>query len=325
MKHFQSDFQAWGHAPRLIKAFSDEQGPVLERAFRYHHKTKVPAIVLLAKLFSKLPEGLRGASQLSILVIGAGSFPSYRAVLAALMHECPKLKSVEFVLVEPVEVLTQIFLKHFSKFKSSQFSINIKIDYREAQVFLQQEKQAQFDIVYFEHPEVMVLPILLAKIGWQRYQICRALRESLPAVLNVIKPTGWIVASCMSKHEMKQLQSLLYFSGHPRASLFSVSRLRHFLYGGPFTSGLCCPARPLDLSLEQNYQERALGIKKSDHHLCYAIMLSFIFYIIFCFHVGPGVRAISVFFMLAQLYLHCPGKKGTIIKIGLLLCQVALV
>jgi len=292
----------------------------LARAIRYRDQTALKAETLLKKLFNGAIELFQSNRQLDILIVGAGTFPSYMPLVNILSQLFPSLKVIHFTLIEPVKKDTDFFEEHFLALSElHQLQVQFKIHNQGLEDFLKYAtNNAAFDVIYFEHPETMALPILLAKLGMRNFNRVVSLRNMIPYLSNLFKPKTWVIASCMSYHELGQLKSLLNFGLRmkPR-SFFSFNPL-HFFYGGPYSSGL------------SGYVNRILpipaihaAIQRSHFYLCIFLFLSLIIYGMQSFYAdSPVARVILIFLMYAQLFFHRPGRRGLAIKLFLLLAMV---
>lgn len=277
----------------------------LENALAYRGKTHKKAEILLTKL---LPDDTQAIKE--ILIIGAGSFPSFEALSSRLSS------TAHYTLVEPDQKQTDLFSTHFAKG-------NITIVNADSKTFLQNTRET-YDLIYFEHPETMTLPLILGQLGVKTLKRVASFRESFAYLSRVLKQNSMIIASCMSKHECAQLKSLLRFSLQAHAKTFSKWNIKDFFYGGPYSTGLACT--PIMSSNSEKTIERA--IKHSHILLCVFLLGGLLAYIFYCKnHLGPEYalqRLIMVFVWGSQLYLHQPGMRGFFIKVFLFLLQIAL-
>jgi len=285
----------------IIKKFSD-----------YRDKFASKATHLFAQLLPDKHTSLRDKTMLRILVVAAGTFPGFKPLMQRLMQVAPQLTKIHFTLVEPVQKYTNIFMENYAQdFKADFLIVNKGID-----EFLKNHTGSAFDMVYFEHPETMTLPIIYAKLGWKKFRRVLTLRKSLPQLAQILEPNALVLASCMSKHELKQLNSLLIFSLNIAPQL-SVSRNPlHYFYGGPFSVGLL--GNLCDTALD-NLSQKMRVIERSDNLLFVFLLLSFAIYLWkFLDPAHAGLRIIAVLLMGAQFFLHRPGMNGLVIKIGLI-------
>ena len=280
----------------------------LESAVRYRKK------ITPEKLFEKIIPALH-LSELNILVIGAGSFPSYAALVKAL-----NVKKLTFTLVEPLTSETDFFLAHFAD-KEHRFTIFNG----ELADFLKNSPQ-KFDLIYFEHPETMTVPIVLSKIGFSSFKRVTSFRESLPMLARVIMPNTIIIGTCMSRHELTQLKNLLAFSLQIKP-LKIVSSLKHVFYGGPYCEGMSCDFKKINFC-EKAQLKKTQNITFSDKLLFFVLLMGFIIYIFYCSQY-PNVdhaleRLLGIFLIGAQLHYHRPGRIGIMVKCLLLSFQFLL-
>ena len=292
----------------------------LVAAKRYREKFAPKADQLFEKI---LPcdscVGITGP--LTILVIGAGSFPSYQSLLNRLKRTNPTLDKISFTLVEPIKSQTDFFLEHFADSTHDFF-----IYHGNLKDFFKEHTDKKFDLIYFEHPETMALPILLSAIGMSRFKRVPSLRASMPDLAAVVKTNTLIIASCMTRHELKQLQMLLNYSLKIKPE-HVASRLWHIFYGGPYSEGLTyCIKQTSRCAVLQ--QKKTALIRFSDYSLSFVLFLALIIYILYCSQYPDDAHAlerlVAVLLMGAQLYFHRPGKSGFAIKCLLLATQLSL-
>lgn len=288
---------------------------------QYRQKTEKKASQLFAKLLPKQ----NNASRWNILVIAAGSFPGYLPLMRQLIHSMPNLRQVNFALIEPVKKWTDIFLEHFATLPSdfSEIDVTFSIVNQGLEDYLSEaSSNTQFDLVYFEHPETMTLPILLAKSGLRSFQRVVTFRKSLPHLAAILKPDSIIIASCMTRHELTQLKSLLTFGLNVNCSLSTSLNPFSYFYGGPFSVGL---------RGEMNHQSKALSHKQKAHLIARSDSLLFIFVLVslviyFTYFIQDSFveRLCAILLIGGQLVWHRPGLKGLLIKMGLLAALLLL-
>lgn len=283
---------------------------LLQKATRYREKIFESA----TKIFEKIIPALDQA-HLNILIVGAGSFPSYGA-LSKLLDS----RKLSFTLIEPIATETDFFIKNFAK-KAHNFTIFNG----ELKNFLKDTTQ-QFDLIYFEHPETMTVPIVLSKIGFSRFKRVTSFRESLPMLARVIKPNTVIIGTCMSRHELTQLKNLLNFSLKIKP-LKIVSSLKHVFYGGPYCEGISFDFKKLEFC-EKTQLKKTKHITFSDGLLVIVLFIGFMIYLFYCARFPNAdhapERLLAILLIGAQLHCHRPGKSGIFLKCILLGCQVLL-
>jgi hypothetical protein len=295
-------------------------------AINYRQNIAQAAEKLLDKLWVPVNHAYEYATTLDILVVGAGTFPSYISLLNVFSRKMPRLQTVHFSLVEPLETETAFFKKHFENFLKSEKTpqVDVTVYNQQIQDFLLSPPNAVFDLVYFEHPEIMTLPIMLSRLGLSRFKRSTALRESIPFLANIFKPGAWIIASCMSHHELGQMKSLLKFSLYSSIQWVHAPRLINYFYGGPYCSGLACVVKVDQVSIDAK-QKISKAIRRSDNSLFGVLILSFIIY---CIKFSKPYFFIeqlaAVLIMYAQLLFHRPGIKGFLLKFALLVALLTV-
>jgi hypothetical protein len=225
---------------------------------------------------------------------------------------------VHFVLVEPNKKDTDFFLKHFAKDFCTIINTDIK-------TYLTTSKD-QFDLIYYEHPETMTLPLVLGQLGIKNLKRVALLRESFAYIARVLKPQSVIIASCMSKHECTQLKNLLNFNLKISTKTSTRRSLQDFFYGGPYSAGLSAHMIALPECMSEHKKEKA--IQQSNLLLVIFLLLGLLSYIFYCYRF-PGsdyalTRFLMVMVLFSQLYFHQLGTRGFLIKIFLFLLQIAL-
>jgi len=302
-----------------------QQDDRLTKAVNYRRIIATKAENLLEKLLSEPLQQFQDVTGLDILVIGAGSFPSYIPFLNVLSRLVPHLQVVNFTLIEPVKAETDFFEEQFANYSGDK-RINFMTYNVGIEDFLKNSDGAVFDLVYFEHPETMTLPILLAKLGMASFAKIISLRKSIPYLQNIVKPHTVIMTSSMSVHELKQMKWLLQFSLRVNPSLIFSFNPINYLYGGPYTAGLCSNTLKSHSLIQSTcVMERSNAILKSDNYFCIVLVVSLIIYCIKCagsYSVVEQMAAIML--MYAQLLFHRPGYSGVLIKLLLLVMQFIL-
>lgn len=287
----------------------------------YRQKTEKKASQLFSKLLPKQNNSLKW----NVLVIAAGSFPGYLPLLRQLIHTMPNLQQVNFTLIEPVKKWTDIFLENFAKLPANFPDIEITFSIVNVGLaeYLETASHATFDLIYFEHPETMTLPILLAKSGLRSFQRVITFRNSLPFLAPFLKPDSIIIASCMTRHELTQLKSLLSFGLNVQCTLTTSFNPLSYFYGGPFSAGL---QGKLDShSSVSDVKKKSNMIAKSDTLLFIFILISLVIYFMrFIQSDQFAERLWAIVLIGAQLFFHRPGLNGLFIKIGLFTLLLAL-
>lgn len=330
---------------------NNDENYYIKKALNYRQLTASRAQNLLEKLFVSMPSSFAEKNALTVLVIGAGTFPSYMPLLNVLTRMMPQLKNVSFTLIEPLKATTDLFEKHFAE-QSSQVQTDFTIYNMGIKNFLKQSANVTFDIIYFEHPETSTLSILPAKLGVKYYAQKNSLRECIPYLLDKLTPQSLIIASCMSRQELAQLKWLLNFSFDTQARLVKLCKRRQYFYAGPYSSGVFVQLQDLQfcnadqrklsvssqvsqletqqsersLSLLAMAHQRARAIERCDNYLCGFLLMTFVIYGMSL--PGGNVHSIerlfSVLTMMALLLWHRPGMRGLMIKLVLLSGLVGL-
>ncbi len=276
-----------------------------------------------AHLFAKLMMTQRLSAEktsFTLLVIAAGSFPSYLPLVRQLIATQPHLQSIHFTLLEPVASLTDIFLKHFAELPRD---LTIAVEFtaidQDLETYLASGINSRFDMVYFEHPETMTLPIVLAKAGIKSFQRVPSFRKSLPRLSTVLAPNALLLACCMSHHELHQLKNLLNFGLPVKLQVTKSFHPLHYFFGGPFCAGLQGEIGNTCFSKDLQTQ-RMDSIAQSDSLLFIFLIFSLaIFFWQFMQPEQVAQRTIAVLLIGAQLLWHRPGWRGFLTKMGLLI------
>lgn len=273
-----------------------------QKLLAYHHKIEAKADALLQKLIPKDNDWIK-----EILVIGAGSFPSEKSLRKLLITS-----KIHYTLVEPDKNTTDFFCDQYS-------GQNYTIMNTDISTYLKNATKT-FDLVYFEHPETMTLPLILGQLGIKKLKRVGLFRESFANLNKVLNEKSLIIASCMSKHECDQLQHLLRYSIKCRATKFAS--LKNIFYGGPYCSGLSgfYTKKPCTIV--------AKNIRHSNLALCFFILLGICYYLFYTSqHSNPdhALQRLGIIVLIgAQLYLHQPGIRGYLIMVILFILQIAL-
>ncbi len=245
---------------------------------------------LLGKLFS-YAEIDGDVTCLDILVVCAGSFPSFFAFQSIILQKFTDVKKINFTLIEPCQYKINKALKNNSLFHFEWIISTL-------QGFLENTNK-KFDIIYFEHPDLRTITIPLA-ILFYIYKNTFSLRKSMRYLYNICKKNTIIMASNMSKHENKQLKYLLkfYFKCH--------SRLIHFSHSGSsaFQCGLFLEVK--DLTFKPN-----AFFSWNDRWLVLLTLFFIVSYIVILRHSTSLFDFIIPILLLIIVYhYHRPGKWG---------------
>lgn len=144
--------------------------------------------------------------KLNVLVVCAGVFPSFFALRKILLESLPQLQFLNFTLIEPAQFKTELFIKEIS---NKVLDVNFDIQNKTLATYME-KCDKKFDIIYFEHPDLRTLTIVLSQcLGLFKNSV--SLRESIAHISDLCKPHTFIIASMMSNHENKQFYYLLKY------------------------------------------------------------------------------------------------------------------
>jgi len=268
--------------------------------------------ILLKKLFEDPPLAFKKAKRFDVLVICAGSFPSYGLLVTILKNLFPTLQDIYFTLVEPRKDKTDVIEKAYPAGNFEIYNITLGD-------FLKNTNGRRFDIIYFEHPDMRILPIFLNKLFYMFLKTA-SLRESIAYLTVVCKEEALLIAVNMSKNENRQLFLLLKLCFNIRPVIFNGSYLKKTLFE-PYSNGLY--AKISVNNLKQNMQKNAEMIKKSDRYLSVVIMLSlFVFYKNFISEHSLFAVIFLVVLILCLVFFYSPGRKGMFFMIIFMIFQV---
>ncbi len=274
----------------------------MSKLLKYHQKIEKKADLLLQKLIPEKNDWIH-----DILIIGAGSFPSERSLRKLLTSS-----NIHYTLVEPDKTATDFFCEHYTE-------KNFTIQNTDINTFLLNASQ-QFDLIYFEHPETMTLPLILGQLGIKKLKRVALFRESFANFTNILKENSLVIASCMSKHECDQLKNLLRYS--IQLPVKTYANIKTIFYGGPYSGGL------VGLYKKNNKTISAKSIRGSNRALCAFVLLGIFYYLFYAsIHPDPNhaLQRLGIVIIIgAQLYLHQPGMRGYLIMFLLFILQIAL-
>lgn len=276
---------------------------------------------LLNAVLDGMPRDFERHKSMRILVVCAGAFPSFLSLIDRLTQKIPTLEHIDFSLIEPLNYKTDAFLKRAAPFLSGLRKPGPLITVRVAPLplheWIEKSPDRPFHIIYFEHADFRVFPILLARaLGVFKHTV--SLRASLPRLSVLMVPKTFIMASCLSYCESQHLRYLLHFSFGVRPQLIRLGKRRDYFYGGRFCSGL---SMTVSLPLCQETQKkREQFIKRSDDDLCRVIALSWVLFVIKCSapHTMMEVIIASSIVVLL-LFFHPVGENNDVMKLFLLI------
>lgn len=263
---------------------------------------------LLTKLLTPSRSLFNHAIEINVMVISAGTFPSYEIFLTVLSGIFPDLKQVNFTLVDPAKHKTDLFLKRCAQFKNK-ISTKMVVNNLSLNAFLKRQVNRNFDLIYFEHSDLRIYPIFLTKVfGLYMYTV--SLREAIPYLQNVMKKPAFIIASCLSKQEVHQLKYLLKLSFSIETQLIYLSD--HYLYGGHYSNGLYFNNEySCDIPV---LAEKAAAIKSSDNCLFFTLLLSAAM-MFFHLYYSTSITMSSLLFAVCilQLFFYRPGNYNKVL------------
>ncbi len=274
------------------------------------------AEVTLSRLLAYIPTSFATLKSLKILVIGAGFFPSFSPLCSILSRQCPALRNIEFVLIEPQKSETDKFNAYFQKLKQHPNAMNVTVSIHNDDIkkYLQKKNRPVFDIIYFEQPNLAILGILQAKTGNSNAILSAYLRESIPYLKYVVRENSIVLATFISTHDLKHFNSLLRHSLNikPRFSckpnLFSDNNF--------YSSGQIYILEEAKLPNRQA-EKLAESIANSDTYFFLFLLISILIFIL----TLDWAKLLSFFFTLVLLFNHQYGSKGLFIKIVIVTLQ----
>lgn len=317
LKHHKDDVRQMS---RILHKLKHEAKPSITDD-QYRESVANNATIILSSLFKSAPINLKDLQTINILVIGAGFFPSFLPLVKVISSIAPNMTELQFTLIEPLKSETERFHDYFSTLsKTGEERLpNIRYSAHNTGIkeFLQSNQNVAFDIIYFEQPDLSPIGILLAKKGREDAKLVASLRAAIPYLKKVIKPDAIIVASCLFKTDLIQLNSLINFSLNIKTRLEYIPRT--FSDGVPYSSGLISVVDPKKLT-KINPDKIAATINKYDATYCLIMFVSIIIFML----TPSWAKILSSFFTIALVIYHRYGVGALMIKLALIATQLGV-
>lgn len=285
--------------------------------------------LLLEKIFDskQLSESFDTLTKVRVLIPCAGTFPSYGAFLDTMKKYFPKVKSIDFVLLDPNREDLNLFEERIQQSeqvknieKNGTVKVKIQIYAEELITFLLREHN-KFNMIYFEHPVIDSMNVLLAHFHIVNPGVL-SLRTAFPYLTNALLPNGVIIAACKSDAEIYQMQIMLDYSLGLQSQ--SISTASSLVFPTDFSKAITCSAR--NVLIKKSYDQHAhmKEIKSSDKMLTLFFAIGAILYV--TNFANPNYffeQTASALLLWGQFLFHRPGKTGFAIKVILCLSQAA--
>ncbi|HVV68642.1 MAG TPA: hypothetical protein VHE99_06390 [Gammaproteobacteria bacterium] len=218
----------------------------------YRGEALVASSKLFEKMAAEMTDTIKKSPEVNILVLAAGSFPSYQPFLAKILQTLPQVKKINFTLVDPMKAATDLFMEEFylqetkALFsETKKFKPKISIVHAQQTIgdFLKEKVKDKFHIIYLEHPEVSAAITLFSALGFFKHQGDWA--SELPRLSSVLHADAIVVAAVKTFEEQMQIERILRFSfeSKPKALLDYkqlVGAPHRLLIPKDFYSGVIC-------------------------------------------------------------------------------------
>lgn len=269
------------------------------------------------RLFSFLPKSFNELNQIKILVIGAGLFPSFASLVNSITYACPKANEINFILIEPKQSKTNIFKNRLSEVVD-EFNVrsNVFIHNTDIKSYLEKTNEI-FDLIYFEHPDVSLINVLVEKIRFSKNNLAQSMQESVPYLRKIIKDQSVIIGSFVFKGDLYEIKSLLKFSLGIKIHLV---RKKLFFEGHYYCFGLIGIINESKLS-NKIPEKLAKQIRFNTILFGLFLMTSIIIFLI----TPTKLKTTSFFFCMGQLFYIRYGITALIVRIVLIFGQISLI
>lgn len=282
--------------------------------FEYPREVMNDAKFLLDRLFSFTPKTCRELKHIKILVIGAGSFPSFIPFLSSLRQAYPNVKEISFTLIEPDQAATSRFKNMLPKTMGGGNTLaHFSIHNTDIKSYLENTRDT-FDLIYFEHPDVSIFTAVLTRIQLARNTLAISMQESIPYLRKIIKDESVIIASFIFKGDLCEIKSLLKFS---LGIKMHVVRQRKLFSDGRYYSlgliGIADQSRLPNKPPEKLVKEMRLSTILFGLFLLVSVII---------FLITPNkLKTVSFFFVIGQLFYNRYGITGWIVRLLLIIGQ----
>lgn len=261
----------------------------------YHKKLDSKAYRLFNSLFKTdyAAQSIKGNTELSIAVVGAGSFPGFAPLVSAIRDLNNDVTKLSFTLIDTDTYATKYFLQA-SKEIINQFNdieISIHIENVEVSEYLRTHTNI-FNIIYLEQPNLTLLGLILEKLGLRLTRHNTQMRQSIAYLNNAAHSKTIVLATFLHKQDMKTLRSLL----EKRLQIPTRSQPASS-DGTPYSSGLIGLIRK---DHEINVETIANQIRRHDNIYIITLILSCVFSLL----TTSWLKLVSVFITLILLFKH---------------------
>ena len=284
----------------------------------YTKNTLDNAEILFRELFYLLPSPFNDSNQLSILVIGAGTFPSFIPLIQMIKNISPMVCVLNFNLID-LDANATTYFKNFINTANScldGITVNIIINNIDIKDYLINATNEHYELIYFERPDSSVFNFLFTHLNLPSSRFAISLLESIPYLRNVTKSNTIIMGSFLNKEDINHFQRLLKYCLGVKTKKVTYKTLRE--------------RRGFNFGSVGIFNETELP-KKSPEQLVSSIKLARIYFYLFflssiiLFILAPiELKTISFLFVIAQLFIHHYGIKGIAVRCLLIIGQMLL-
>lgn len=274
----------------------------------------------------------RKTKTLNILLPGAELAPSLVPFLQELLAICSNVKTVNITLVDLSQEKKEAFDRVFESDKN-EIQLNypaITINYTYITKDIRQvlsgsiTENERYHIVYFEHPEI---------IGWPPYMTANTMRESMGLLPKVLTKKSIVVACTLNYVEMSLTKNVLTHVLNPSATASHVNDtlFTHYTSGSPYgTASFFIPKNIASTkNVDQLVQDKVNEIKKQDFILRACLVGTYLFFAKTMIDHMQGKKNLVPFNIahtigMSNFFLQDYGRRGSMIKAGILLLQAAV-
>lgn len=316
---------------------------LLESTKYYRNKTVEKAHEVISELLGslQLDDVFKDKVEINVLVPAAGSFPSYVSFIDAMLQNFPRLRKINFTLLdinsrdafEQMNLFVDMILDGENsriKYAYPHFSSDVKLAFSGLEAFLQQipEVSSLFNVVYFEHPQTSRNQIL------QDY--CYQSKNIIPAVpflITRLSEKALVISVHQTREEAGVMKDAIEFSLSCNAHTIQLPKgaygALNLLFPYFFTSGNIAKVSRSSQSISEAFR-RSDALEFSQKEYCVLLLIStFISGLINWskqeehFIESPS-RITSSLLVLSQFIDHKPGTRGSLTKLGIVLAQLFL-
>lgn len=284
----------------------------------YHQNTFDNAESLLRRIFLSVSTSLNEFNELSIMVIGAGTFPSFYSLVNVIMGISPNIRKLNFNLIDPDTAATNHFKEYFKSIIPFVKNLDIKIvvNNMDLKKYLPNSTNESYDLIYFERPDSSIFNMLFTHLDFPSSKLAISMHESIPFLRKISKTNTIFIGSFVYKDDLSHLKNLFKYSLNMQTKTIRQKMFPTRVY---YNFGLI---GAIDKSNLPNKipEKLSANIKLARLYFYFFFLSSIVLFLL----APIELKTISFYFVILQLFYHRYGAKGILVRSIFMVGQLLL-